>query len=147
MVTLWYYTLWVKKLYPFLFEHNFRMQILSDFNNSFTVEELSAHKQVIAFATSPIVCYCTTLEECNHIHFFTVYRCANYANFHGSHWSHWISMEMGMYSPFRGDGKRAGMTEWEWKGMGIMLYLKILIHLVMFNISAMSCYLLSGLYS
>ena len=48
-------------------------------------------------------------------------------------------------SPFRENGKKTGMIEWEWKGMGILLHLKIPIYLVMLNIFAMSCYLLCGM--
>ena len=39
------------------------------------------------------------------------------------------------------------MIEWEWEGIGILLYLKISIYIVMLNNFAMSCYLLSGLFS
>ena len=40
-----------------------------------------------------------------------------------------------------GMGKRTGMIEWEWKGMGILLYVKIPRYLVMLNNFAMFCHL------
>ena len=57
-------TLWVKKLDPYSFEHNFckYCPILILFFYCCR-HKLSAQKHIIEFPTSPIVCCCTTLQN------------------------------------------------------------------------------------